>query len=52
MERLINSPARHGGTYDRQGWALALRDERRFRTTPVELDGMALCVTLKSVKYT
>lgn len=52
MERLINSPARHGGTYDRQGWAQALRDERRFRTTPVELDGMALCVTLKSVKYT
>jgi len=48
MERFINSPARHGGTYDRQGWALALRDERRFRTTPVELDGIALCVAAAS----
>lgn len=48
MERFINSPARHGGTYDRQGWALSVRDDTRFRTAPVEQDGMRLVVCADS----
>jgi hypothetical protein len=45
MHWFINAE-RHGGTHKRQGFAVEIRNQRRFRNRALELnEGMALCVS-------
>lgn len=44
MHWFINGD-RHGGTRQRQGYAIEIRDIKRMRTCAFELDGTTVCAT-------